>query len=206
MAFRDQLIRCGACGTEFVFTVREQRRRVELGLPADPPAFCPDCRGADVRLAEAEAAAPPARTNGDSPPGERNRDRVGRSSPEARGRDRARPRSDRPRSDGQPASRRFDDRDRDRRGSDSGPKGRDERRRPRERQTELRIRHVGTVKWFNNQKGYGFVAQEDGGEVFIHLSSMLDQNIRSIEIGTPVEFEIEHTTRGPQAVDVVPLA
>jgi hypothetical protein len=53
MAFRDQLIRCGACGSEFVYTVREQRKRAEMGLPTDPPAFCPDCRGADVRLADA---------------------------------------------------------------------------------------------------------------------------------------------------------
>jgi CspA family cold shock protein len=65
---------------------------------------------------------------------------------------------------------------------------------------------VGTVKWFNTRKGYGFIAQEEGGEVFVHLSGVLDERLRELEVGTPVEFEIEHTARGPQAVDVVPLA
>jgi CspA family cold shock protein len=62
------------------------------------------------------------------------------------------------------------------------------------------------VKYFNKEKGYGFIASEDEGEVFVHLSSMLDQGVRELEIGSPVEFEIEHTARGPQAVDVIQLA
>jgi len=49
MVFRDMLLRCGACGKEFVYTVREQRQRQQQGLPTDPPAFCSDCRVADVR-------------------------------------------------------------------------------------------------------------------------------------------------------------
>jgi CspA family cold shock protein len=65
---------------------------------------------------------------------------------------------------------------------------------------------VGTVKWFNTQKGYGFIAAEEGDEVFVHMSSVLDERLRALEIGTPVEFEIEHSGRGPQAVDVIPLA
>jgi CspA family cold shock protein len=65
---------------------------------------------------------------------------------------------------------------------------------------------VGTVKWFNATKGYGFIAQEDGGEVFVHLSGVLTEGVTELEIGTPVEFEIEHTARGPQAVDVIQLA
>ena len=62
------------------------------------------------------------------------------------------------------------------------------------------------MKWFNNQKGYGFIAQDEGGEVFVHVSGVLDENVQILEIGTPVEFEIEHTARGPQAVDVIQLA
>ncbi len=65
---------------------------------------------------------------------------------------------------------------------------------------------MGAVKYFNTDKGYGFIASEDEGEVFVHLSSLLDQSVRELEVGSPVEFEIEHTPRGPQAVDVIQLA
>jgi CspA family cold shock protein len=73
-------------------------------------------------------------------------------------------------------------------------------------QTELRVRHVGAVKYFNEQKGFGFIASEDEGEIFVHLSGLLDPATKVLEVGSPVEFEIEHTARGPQAVDVIPLA
>jgi CspA family cold shock protein len=65
---------------------------------------------------------------------------------------------------------------------------------------------VGAVKYFNTEKGYGFIASEDEGEVFVHLAGLLDSSMKALEVGSPVEFEIEHTARGPQAVDVIPLA
>jgi CspA family cold shock protein len=65
---------------------------------------------------------------------------------------------------------------------------------------------VGSVKYFNREKGYGFIASEDEGEVFVHMSGLLDPAVQELEIGSPVEFEIEYTSRGPQAVDVIQLA
>jgi cold shock protein len=76
----------------------------------------------------------------------------------------------------------------------------------RTRQTELRIRYVGTVKWFDRDRGFGFIAQEDGEEVFVHCSAVLGDGDARLEQGQPVEYEVEHTGRGLQAVDVVPLA
>lgn len=74
------------------------------------------------------------------------------------------------------------------------------------RQTELRVRYVGTVKWFDPTRGYGFIAEDDGGELFLHASGILVPDASMLQEGTPVEYEVERTGRGPQAVDVVPLA
>jgi CspA family cold shock protein len=79
-------------------------------------------------------------------------------------------------------------------------------RKPPARQTDLRIRHWGTVKWFDLEKGYGFIAQEDGEELFVHTSGIIAGRESALQEGQPVEYEIERTPRGPQAVDVVPLA
>jgi CspA family cold shock protein len=168
--------------------VREQRLRQEKGLPTDPPAFCSDCRGADVRLAEAAGPVLDASADTDvleapAAPAAWNRPA------QSRNRDQARPRRSGPA--------------RDTRGRGRGDGGKKPARAP---QTEIRVRHVGSVKYFNLEKGYGFIASEDEGEVFVHLSGMLDPNIRELEIGSPVEFEIEYTSRGPQAVDVIQLA
>ncbi len=60
----------------------------------------------------------------------------------------------------------------------------------------------GTVKWFNNAKGFGFVTAEDGTEAFIHYSDIESEGFKSLEEGDPVEFELTEGTKGPKAVKV----
>ena len=57
----------------------------------------------------------------------------------------------------------------------------------------------GTVKWFNDQKGYGFITQEKGGDVFVHHSAIESAGFRSLTEGDPVEFEVTQGPKGPQA-------
>ncbi len=66
-------------------------------------------------------------------------------------------------------------------------------------------RITGTVKWFNNSKGYGFIEQEDGPDVFIHYSSITGEGYRSLNEGQQVEFDIEEGPKGPQAANVTLL-
>ena len=61
----------------------------------------------------------------------------------------------------------------------------------------------GTVKWFNNQKGYGCITAEDGKDVFVHYSGLNMEGFKSLEEGAAVEFEIADGAKGPQAVNVV---
>ena len=60
----------------------------------------------------------------------------------------------------------------------------------------------GKVKWFNNAKGYGFIEQEGGKDVFVHYSAIEGSGYRSLEEGQPVEFEITQGPKGPQAANV----
>ena len=60
----------------------------------------------------------------------------------------------------------------------------------------------GTVKWFNNQKGYGFISREDGGDVFVHYSGLNMEGFKSLEEGAAVEFEVVEGAKGPQATNV----
>lgn len=60
----------------------------------------------------------------------------------------------------------------------------------------------GTVKWFNADKGYGFIAVDGGRDVFVHFSAIQADGYRSLEEGQRVEFEIEQGDRGPQAISV----
>jgi CspA family cold shock protein len=60
----------------------------------------------------------------------------------------------------------------------------------------------GTVKWFNASKGYGFIAHEGGKDVFVHFSAIQTEGYRSLNEGDPVEFSIEDSDKGPQAVNV----
>jgi CspA family cold shock protein len=63
----------------------------------------------------------------------------------------------------------------------------------------------GVVKWFNNQKGYGFITPENGKDVFVHHSSIQGEGYKSLEEGQQVEFEIEQGPKGEQAKNVVKL-
>ncbi len=63
----------------------------------------------------------------------------------------------------------------------------------------------GTVKWFNNQKGYGFITPENGSDVFVHHTAIKGEGYRSLDEGQQVEFDIEKGPKGDQATNVVKL-
>jgi len=67
-------------------------------------------------------------------------------------------------------------------------------------------RITGTVKWFNASKGYGFIAHEGGKDVFVHYSAIQGDGYRNLNEGEQVEFSIEDSPKGPQAVNVVKMA
>ncbi|MDK6863951.1 MULTISPECIES: cold-shock protein [Nosocomiicoccus] len=60
----------------------------------------------------------------------------------------------------------------------------------------------GTVKWFNAEKGFGFIEREDGDDVFVHFSGIVGEGYKTLEEGQNVEFEIVEGDRGPQATNV----
>ena len=60
----------------------------------------------------------------------------------------------------------------------------------------------GTVKWFNNQKGYAFISDEQGNDVFVHYSGLNMDGFKSLEEGATVEFEVVEGAKGPQATNV----
>ena len=64
------------------------------------------------------------------------------------------------------------------------------------------MREQGTVKWFNDAKGYGFIQRESGGDVFVHFSAISGDGYRSLGDGARVEFEVEQGPKGLQAVNV----
>ena len=63
----------------------------------------------------------------------------------------------------------------------------------------------GTVKWFNNQKGYGFIQDESGKDIFVHYTGLNMPGFKSLEEGNEVEFDIVQGEKGPQASNVVKL-
>ena len=67
------------------------------------------------------------------------------------------------------------------------------------------MRTKGTVKWFNNDKGYGFISQPDGEDVFVHFSAIQTDGYKSLEEGQSVEFEVTQGPKGKQAANVRPV-
>ena len=61
----------------------------------------------------------------------------------------------------------------------------------------------GSVKWFNNSKGYGFIGRDDGPDVFVHYSAITGDGYRTLQEGDPVEFEIVQGPKGPQAANIL---
>ena len=63
-------------------------------------------------------------------------------------------------------------------------------------------REIGTVKWFNDKKGYGFIERENGPDVFVHFSAITMDGFKSLKEGEQVEFVVEQGQKGPTAADV----
>jgi CspA family cold shock protein len=64
---------------------------------------------------------------------------------------------------------------------------------------------TGTVKWFNAEKGFGFISQTEGADVFVHYKAIQLQGFRTLEAGQSVEFEVQETPKGLQAANVKPV-
>ena len=62
--------------------------------------------------------------------------------------------------------------------------------------------HKGTVKWFNNQKGYGFISDEEGNDVFVHYTGLNMEGFKSLDEGAKVEYEVVNGAKGPPATNV----
>lgn len=67
------------------------------------------------------------------------------------------------------------------------------------------MRVKGTVKWFSNQRGYGFLGREDGGDVFVHYSALQGDGFKTLEEGQQVEFDVAEGDKGVRAENVVTI-
>lgn len=70
---------------------------------------------------------------------------------------------------------------------------------------EVVTMNKGKVKWFNNQKGYGFISDEQGGDVFVHYSGLNMEGFKTLDEGQEVEYEVIDGQKGPQAVNVTKI-
>jgi CspA family cold shock protein len=64
---------------------------------------------------------------------------------------------------------------------------------------------TGTVKWFNSEKGYGFVTTEDGADIFVHFTAIQGDGFKTLDEGQKVEFDVVEGDRGPQAANIAKL-
>jgi CspA family cold shock protein len=67
------------------------------------------------------------------------------------------------------------------------------------------VRETGTVKWFNDAKGFGFITSESGQDVFVHYSAIKAEGFRSLKEGSQVEYDLSETPKGLQATNVTPV-
>lgn len=67
------------------------------------------------------------------------------------------------------------------------------------------MREKGTVKWFNDSKGYGFIRRESGTDVFVHHTAIQMEGFKTLKEGQSVEFEVVEGPKGPQAANVTPV-
>ncbi|ETJ39165.1 Cold-shock protein, partial [human gut metagenome] len=74
-----------------------------------------------------------------------------------------------------------------------------------QKHVEVFYMNNGTVKWFNAEKGFGFIERENGGDVFVHFSAIVEDGYKSLEEGQSVEFDIVEGERGEQAANVVKM-
>ena len=68
---------------------------------------------------------------------------------------------------------------------------------------EDKVKSTGTVKWFNDRKGFGFITLENGDDVFVHYSALQGEGFKSLKEGDTVEFDVTQGEKGPQAANVV---
>lgn len=68
------------------------------------------------------------------------------------------------------------------------------------------MKSVGTVKWFNDRKGFGFITLEGGNDVFVHFSAVQGEGFRTLKEGETVEFDVTPGAKGPQAANVVRMS
>ena len=61
---------------------------------------------------------------------------------------------------------------------------------------------TGTVKWFSSQKGYGFISDEEGNDIFVHFSGIVADGFKTLSDGAKVQYEVSQSERGPQAVNI----
>ena len=66
-------------------------------------------------------------------------------------------------------------------------------------------KEIGTVKWFNDGKGFGFISREEGEDVFVHHTAIIGEGFRSLQEGQQVEFTVEQGPKGLRAADVRPI-
>jgi CspA family cold shock protein len=70
---------------------------------------------------------------------------------------------------------------------------------------QIMSKELGTVKWFNGSKGYGFIQRDAGGDVFVHYNAIISDGFKNLDEGQRVEFTVVQGQKGPQAQDVVSL-
>ena len=76
----------------------------------------------------------------------------------------------------------------------------------REKEEAVSERKTGTVKWFNDRKGFGFIRVDDAQDVFVHYSALQGEGFKTLKEGEPVEFDLVDGAKGPQAANVVKTA